>query len=334
MGEVRRLVNHPVKAFSTVEDQVKLLRSRGLELDDEAQASQWLRSIGYYRLSGYWYPYRQMESAPQGSRKDDFVPGTSFNDVVGLYEFDRKLRTLIHDGIERIEVAMRAQVSAYLGKIGPLAYQDPNNFRPSFDHKRWLDTVNMRVNRARTHSEPVRHHDQKYGGALPIWVLTEVLDFADVSRLFEGLPSAVQWRIAGELGIQIDTFSLSRSQRSRVKKLHPMVRWLEQLTVLRNSAAHHSRLWNRNFVPVSTAALRTVEDLQALPEGESKRVYGALVVMTFLLHRISPGTTWGLKVCDLVEESFQALSFRSPREMGFPEGWRSLPVWHLPNGST
>lgn len=320
-------MNHPVKAFSTVEDQVKLLRSRGLELDDEAQASQWLRSIGYYRLSGYWYPYRQPASAPQGSRKDVFIPGSSFNDVIRLYEFDRKLRTLIHDGIERIEVAMRAQVSAYLGKISPLAYQDPTNFRPSFDHKRWADIVNKRVNRARTHSEPVRHHDQKYGGSLPIWVLTEVLDFADVSRLFEGLPAAAQWRIAGELGIHIDTSSLSRSQRARAKKLHPMVRWLEQLTVLRNTGAHHSRLWNRNFVPVATAALRTVEDLQALPEGESKRVYGALVLMTFLLRHISPGTTWGLKVCDLVEESFQALSYRSPQEMGFPAGWRSLPIW-------
>lgn len=173
----------------------------------------------------------------------------------------------------------------------------------------------------------MKHHDEKYGGSLPIWVLTEVLDFADVSRLFEGLPAAAQWRIALELGIEIETSSLSKSQLSRAKKLHPLVRWLEQLTVLRNTAAHHSRLWNRNFIPVSTTALRTVEDLQALPQGESMRVYGSLVMLTFLLRQISPGTTWGLKVCNLVEDSFQGLNLRTPREMGFPDDWRSLSIW-------
>lgn len=102
---------------------------------------------------------------------------------------------------ERIEVALRAHVSDHLGSLDGLAYEDPSHFRPSFDHARWLSTARRRADRARKHSEPIRHYEQKYGGRLPIWGLTEVLDFADVSMLYEGLPALPQRRIAEDLGL-------------------------------------------------------------------------------------------------------------------------------------
>lgn len=90
----------PVKRFSTIDEQINVLTSRGLALD-HAVADQWLRNVGYYRLSGYWYPYREIDDQPGGRLLDHFIAGASFDDVVRLYEFDRKLRTLLHDGIER-----------------------------------------------------------------------------------------------------------------------------------------------------------------------------------------------------------------------------------------
>lgn len=79
---------------------------------DHNLASQWLPSVGYYRLSAYWYPAREL--SPGGERLDNFQAGTTFADVVKLYEADRKLRTLIHDGMERTEIAMRAQLTDLL----------------------------------------------------------------------------------------------------------------------------------------------------------------------------------------------------------------------------
>lgn len=315
----------PVKPFATIDEQIDVLVTRGLGLD-RAVAAQWLKSVGYYRLSGYWYPYRAPSAAP-AARLDQFSQGANLDDVVRLYEFDRKLRTLIHDGIERIEIALRSQVSYILGARGPLAYLNAAAFRPTFDHAAWLATARTRADRARRHSEPIRHHKAKYRGQLPIWVLTEVLDFADVSRLYDGLFAREQWAVAERLGVTVDDAVLRANQRTKVRKAHPMARWFEQLTIVRNTCAHHSRVWNRSFTPVSTAGLRTIDDLCSLPEGQSERLYGALAVMGHLLQGASPGTTWTTKIRTLIDESFSGIFGREVTEMGFPEGWQAKSLW-------
>lgn len=319
----------PVKPFATISAQIDILASRGLSLD-EAIANQWLRSVGYHRLSGYWYPYRGQNDGTHSLRSDRFVPGSTLDDVVHLYEFDRKLRTLIHDGMERVEVALRSHMSYRIGSIGPLAYRDPVNFRPAFDHAQWLVTASIRADRAQRHSEPIRHHQAKYGGELPIWVLTEVLDFSDISKLFDGLHARDQWTVAERLGLTINSSRLNANQRKKALKAHPLARWLEQLTVLRNTCAHHSRVWNRSFAPAGTAALRTIDDLSSLPEGQSEHLYGALTVMGHLLRHISPGTTWTGKVRSLIDGAFTPITLRTVGEMGFPEGWREEPLWSQP----
>lgn len=312
-----------VKPYRSSEEHLDKLERRGMELDRDF-AAQWLNSVGYYRLSGYWYPFRELVD---GRRKDTFSPGTTFADVVALYEFDRKLRTLVHDGVERVEVLLRTQLNEATGALGPLAYRDASTFRPSFNHAAWLKTVDGRIHRARRSNDAVKHHDRYYGGQLPVWVVSDVLDISDVSRLYEGLPARMQWEIAERLGIHVDLAVLSKGQQTKAKKNHPLVRWFEQIAIVRNTSAHHSRLWNRSFAPVGTAALRTVPALSSLPEGQSERIYGALCVMGLLLDTASPGTTWRTKVHDLVETSFTPIHDRHVVEMGFPDTWRDDPFW-------
>ncbi len=319
----------PVKPFKTIDEQIDLLRSRGLDLND-AEARQWLGSVGYYRLSGYWYPYREVDST-NGQRMDQFVPEAKMEDVVRLYEFDRKLRTLIHDGVERIEVALRSRVANAIGRDGSLSYQDSSGFRPTFDHQGWLKTARRRVERAGKHNAAINHYNERYDGQLPIWVLMEVLDFSDVSKLYDGLPAKAQWDVAEQFGVSIDLGRLSGNQRQKAKRSHPLARWFEHLTVLRNTCAHHARVWNRSFVPAGTTALRTIDSLRSLPEGQSERIYGAMLVMACLLQTTSPGTTWALKVRSLVDDSFDGISGRSTDEMGFFEHWQDEQLWLAPN---
>ncbi len=92
-----------LKPATTAAQQIALLRFRGMEVEHNL-AEQWLSNVGYYRLSAYWYPAWLSHG---DSQHDKFRPGTSFAHAVELYEADRKLRTLIHDGVERVEVAMR-----------------------------------------------------------------------------------------------------------------------------------------------------------------------------------------------------------------------------------
>lgn len=286
---------------------------------DEALARQWFANVSYYRLSAYWYPARLFDST--GQRSDCYVEGTLFADVVALYEADRKLRTLIHDGIERVEIATRTRVGELLCGEDPLGYMNIARFRPTFDHARWMATTQKRVKRAARSNESIQHYLNEYGGRFPFWVLAEVLDFADVSRLYDGLLVADQRRIAESFGIVAGLSRLSANQQRKIKQQSLLARWLEQLTLLRNMCAHHNRLWNKAFSPAPTTALRTQESFALLPEGQSERAFGALVVMTHLLRTTSPSTSWPAKVSELIINAFLPNPLVSRSAMGIPDTW-------------
>ncbi len=311
-------MSRPVKRGTAVGEQIALLRDRGMCVETDL-AEQWLSHVSYYRLSAYWYPARLLDGT--GRRSDMFRPGTSFADAAALYEADRKLRTLTHDGVERIEVAMRTKLISVLCDDDPLAYRDPACFRPSFDHRAWLQLADKRIRRAGRRNRSIQHYRTNYGGEYPFWVLAEVLDFADVSRLFEGLPAKSQRPIAESLGITIELDRLSPTQRRKATGHSPLARWLEQFTVIRNACAHHARLWNSSFVPAPTAAMRQLPGCQLLPPGQSERIFGALTVMAQLLRVISPGTTWPVKAADLVTSSFLPNPLVAPAALGIPADW-------------
>lgn len=282
-------------------------------------AHQWLNYVSYYRLSAYWYPARKMNS--NGIREDTFDSGTRFSDAVALYEADRKLRTLVHDGMERIEIAMRTRVGEVLSDGDPLAYTVPQRFRPTFNHEQWMRTAMKRVARAGNSNEAIKHYRKKYDHQYPFWVLAEVLDFADVSRLYEGLPASDQRTIAEEMGVVIDLSGLSEKQQRKTKLQSPLVRWMEQLTIVRNFCAHHARLWNKSFAPAPTAALRTRPEFAALPEGQSEKIFGVLTVMANLVRTTSPGTTWPNRVANLIRNDFLTNPLVRPAGLGIPGGW-------------
>lgn len=288
---------------------------------DPVLARQWLSYVSYYRLSGYWYPARLVNES--GERLDVFKPGTKFDDAVALYEADRKLRTLVHDGMERIEIALRTKLIEYLccqGSSDPLAYLDPSIFRPNFRHSSWVETVNRRLRR-QSDNPAVKHYADNYGGNYPFWVVAEVVDFSDMSRLYAGLRTTGQYEVAENFSICIDPSSLSKTLKRKIHKRHPLARWLEQLTIVRNTCAHHGRLWNKSFVPAPTDALRTSSSFALLPPIQNERIFGALVVMAHLLTIVSPGTNWPEKVVNLLNDDFLVNDLVACGSLGIPEDW-------------
>ncbi|WP_223144772.1 Abi family protein [Mycetocola sp. JXN-3] len=142
------LVSTSPKKFLTIDEQIELLCGRGMVPSHDIK--QWLHSVNYYRLSGYWHTYRVLESDGSGvvRRAERFIEGTSFTTIETLYEFDRKLRTLVHDGIERVEVALRSHLSYVLGASSPNAHTDRSYFRDGFDHETWMKNASSRVDRS------------------------------------------------------------------------------------------------------------------------------------------------------------------------------------------
>ena len=88
------------KKAHTVEQQIELLKRRGMLITDESDARHYLSHINYYRLRAYWVPF---ETPTKAAGDHAFRQGTSFNDVCNLYMFDRKLRLLVLDAIERFD---------------------------------------------------------------------------------------------------------------------------------------------------------------------------------------------------------------------------------------
>jgi abortive infection bacteriophage resistance protein len=322
------------KPFLTVDQQLDLLESRGLDLCGRAEAGEWLRRVGYYRLSGYWYPFRESRPGEHGPREilDSFTEGATLAQVTAIYEFDRKLRLLVLDGIERVEVSVRFHVGHVLGRRGTFAHADPDALDDDFaGHSSgpppalndWMQTAHWLWLKKRLDEEKrskadfVKHFRERYGQPLPVWVVTEILDFGGLSFLYSGMLQRDRDEVAAALGV----FDASDAGNGGALK-----DWMKNLNYIRNICAHHARLWNVNVVErISPRTLRPISELAHITGGSTtSRPYATLAVLALLTARIHPGDDWTERLMTLVESLPSA---RTEAEMGFPTGWRDLKLW-------
>jgi len=290
----------------TFADQLQLLEARGLIVPDRALALRQLSSISYYRLSAYWYPFKERDA--QGKVTGAFEAGTNFEQVVRLYEFDRHLRLLVMDAIERVEVHIRTLVTYHLGhQYGPFGHTDPANFHPGFDHARWLTKLEGEALQSK--DAFVEHFKIKYTGfpTLPIWMSTEVMSLGSLSFCYKGLKNPDKQHIARQLGVH----------HKRLKD------WLHTLTYVRNICAHHSRLWNRNLA----IKPERVRDPQWNPPITPRhdRLFYVLLVLRVLLRSNHNGGHWAASCNDLLDTFAGEERYRIA--MGMPSDWKVHPLW-------
>lgn len=307
--------------------QLALLKSRGMVVTDDAAAISYLERIGYYRLSAYWFPFRQYETRhdstgkPVDVRTDNFVPNTQFVDAVELYLFDKKLRLLAIDALERIEVALRVDIAYMLGERNTFAHHDVSQFHPKFantprrrsgktGHQEWLEKYGSLV--ARSKEDFVKHYREKHGPQLPIWVAIEVWDFGAVSQLFAMMRVKDQARIAAKYGVT--DWQVFQS-------------WLRALNYLRNLVAHHSRLWNRNVIDQpklpAKGAIAWCDGFIGKPELIAKP-FLLLAIARHLLKCICPNSLWDARLGEHLM-AFPVLHSdqkRSISDMGLPVDWQ------------
>ncbi|MDO6481870.1 Abi family protein [Shimia thalassica] len=119
-----------MKDWKSIDDQLELLNSRGMAISEPARAKKALERFGYYRLSGYWYPFKQKNE--DGTISDQFIADTHMSETVDLYVFDKKLRLLALDALERIELALQVDVAYYFGRRDPCAHLKPDLLQQKF----------------------------------------------------------------------------------------------------------------------------------------------------------------------------------------------------------
>lgn len=291
------------KPALTFEQQLDRLIKRGLEVPDRAQALHYLSHINYYRLAGYLLPF-EADHASHLLR-----PGTTFNTLLQLYSFDRELRLLVLDAMERIEISLRTSWAYHVAhSVSPHGYLEHSHAASAKRFARELAQLERELDRS--NERFVEHNRSKYThpDLPPTWVACEVMSMGQLSRWYALLhPYSLRKRIARPYGLD---------QQVLESVLH-------HLSYVRNVCAHHARLWNREFVVTWKVPHKGAKPLlDAVVDRASNRLYNSLCLLVWLLDGISPGHGWRKRLRSLLEE------FEPDRAaMGFPKRWDAFELW-------
>lgn len=290
----------PPKEFKEYSELAARLRNRGMSISSDKRTLFKLEQIGYYRLSGYYYPARKLDN---GVRTDDFMPDTNFDKVVELYVFDKKIRLLLADALERIEIYLRLIIAHELGREHPLAYRDRNHIRAaskkSGDYDKWCSKNQKLLNDSRDDS--IVWHKQA-GKEIPFWVVIECWDFGQLQYYFKMVKPKFQKIICDRL--QIDSPSVLEN-------------WLKGLNILRNRCAHHGRTWNRTLSTFKAPQNCDYFNNLNLSTHSLNRLYGAITVIWFFIKEMNPDSLWLERISDLIDEM--------PRVPGCPATSMGIP---------
>ncbi len=293
----------------TFEQQLQQLNNRGLKVDDNDIALSHLKTISYYRLSIYWYPFRREEKI--GMKSDEFKEGAHLDEVMKLYNFDRDLRLLVMDAIERIEVHVRSLFAYRMGhEYGAFGHTVAANFAPNFKHAEWLGKINdATAKRDIGKEEFITSYKKKYTGfpTLPVWMATEVMSLGNLSVGYKGMKSKDKKYIS-------DKFALDFRYLSS---------WLHTITHVRNICSHHGRLWNREL-GIRPRMLQQRNWQPPITPGND-RVFYVLLILRYLLSFDSAGNEWKERVGKLLEPIANEDRWRIA--MGMSEEWKNHPVW-------
>ena len=294
------------KPALSIDQQIDQLKRRGLNIADDDRARHYLRHISYYRLRAYWLPEEVSAETPGDHA---FRPGADFDRVIALYSFDRKLRLLVMDAIERVEVSLRTQWAHVLAvRYGPHAYLDADLFRNQSLYRTRLDKLR------REYSDSLETFANHYRDTYtepdmpPIWAISELLSFGDLSLWYKNLAK-------GEDRVEIaKPYGIDEQILKSVA---------HHLTYVRNVCAHHRRLWNREMT-IQLKVPRNPEWFEKeFNADQPKSLYNTMVMLKYLLNIISPTSRWAAQLKALLKKHDSV----DRGAMGFKAGWNEQVVW-------
>ncbi len=281
-----------VKSPATIEAQLDKLTGRGCIIENRESAEQALTNINYYRLVHYFSVFLDPKN------KSRYVAGTSFEKVMNIYDFDRLLRSLLLTALEEVEITLRAHISNYHAfKYGALGYLNEASFDSArHNHKQFLKKME-RLIESNGGEGFVAHHNKKYGGAFPIWVIMELYSFGTLNNFFSDLN-------------QEDKKAISEAAFGYHWRC--VENWVQCLSDLRNLCAHYNRLYdNRMDNPPKQPP--------DFPRPLSDTLYDYIVILKRLYPRKDMWeTSFMLKLEMLIAEYSESIELRF---LGFPENW-------------
>ena len=283
------------KAFCTYEEQLEILRKRGLIIPDPELALQWLKEKNYYRLSAYSLTLRQRDLI---TGEDHFFKNASFSDIIDLYEFDDTFRAIVFHAASIVETNLKAYIAHYhTQQYGPVGYMDGVYFEDRWRHARLITALSKSLGLRK--DEPfVLHHHNDLNDVYPLWVIVEVLSFDQISMMYRNMLPADRATIARTFyGI---------SSREYIEN------WTHCAVVARNIAAHGARFYHRQRINPPAKLPKGINQYGTKPFGYIYAIYHLL-----------PSTD-RLLFIEQLRDNFAVHPSAKLSELGFPEHWEAI----------
>ena len=284
------------------EELVRVLRSPGLIIDDEARALQIFENISYNRFKSYLVPFMEDRS------RNIYREGATLEDVYALYGFDRRFRELIFHELEKVEVSIRARMG-YASANADAGYWYTNSayFYDVREHRSLMRRISSEVHRS--DNDSVIRFYEKYSNDLPpCWLALEATSMGTLSSIYELLnPGPMKSSISEYYGVAPTVFES----------------WLEHLVYIRNTCAHHSRLWNKKLSVQAMVPQTPMRRFPPQAPDAGRHVYLTLCIIKYLQDKVKPTNTFAARLRSLIG-SFRVADVS---QMGFPADWTDDPFW-------
>ena len=303
------------KIFKTLKEQIEILESKGLVVDDKDFAEEVLLRENYFFLNGYRHPFLKSLDNKK------YIGGTTFEELYSLFLFDRKLRNILFKHILIIENNIKSIISYQLSKkygYREKDYLNANNFNNNYEYKKRINDLLGKMKRqikdnAVNHTA-TKHYINNYG-YIPLWVLVKVLSFGIVSELFSILKKEDQYDIVELYDLDVNVF----------------VNYLSSLSNYRNLCAHEDILYNNR---TQKSILDTkYHRLLNIPIMDNEYIYGkndlfSVVIMMKSMIKKDEFDLFEKEISDLIDELDNKLKSIEINKildcMGFPKNWKEL----------
>ncbi|MEG1427397.1 MAG: Abi family protein [Oscillospiraceae bacterium] len=309
------------KPFLTYQQQLdKLVREKNLVITDRAYAETRLKLISYYALiSGYKNPYRN----PTTKKYKD---GTTFEEIVALYQFDENLREIFLKYLLKIERHLRSLLSYYFTEMygeGQAEYLKADNYSHNPRFRKGISILIQKLAQAAnsTESPYIRYQRTTYGN-VPLWVLVNTLSFGSLSKMYQFIPSSLQNKI------RMDFQTVSEKE---------LEQYLRVLTKYRNVCAHSERLFS--YKSVDNIPDTPLHEKLHIPRKGAQYLYGkgdlfsVVIGFRYLLQKEEFGK-FKESLVKIISHFAAQTQHVSPAEilhlMGFPQNWKKISTYRIP----
>lgn len=291
------------KTYCSPAQLVQILKSRGLKISDEDRAERYLSNIGYYRLSAYMYPFLK---EPKTDHR--FKDNVSFDRVLRLYRFDKKLRMLLFNEIEKIEIAFRQTVANVTSQMSGNIFwmTDVASYSNSSKAAKSITLITNEYNKSR--EDFIEHFKKTYTDPFPpAWITAEILPLGNMTWLYSNLAD-------------------QRIRKAIAKTFHlqaPVLdSWMTVITLTRNSCCHHARMWNK-INPIIPNDMKNMSRPWISSTTNKRRIYYNICIIKYFLDIISPNNDFKDKLTGI----FNLFPEIDLRAMGFNTNWDQEPLW-------